>query len=102
MEVNKTNRGFFIINFTDSYGVKCSLQESSNVIPHVWLGVDDVEPKILGSDGWKPYFIPKDVVLKSRMHLSVEQAAKLIPFLQEFVKTGFLVKEANFNSEDNA
>lgn len=102
MKVNKTDRGFFIINFTDSYGVKCSLQESSNVIPHVWLGVDDVEPELLGSDGWKPYDIPEQVFLNSRMHLSVEQAAALIPYLKEFVKTGFLVKKANFNSEDDA
>lgn len=102
MEANKTNRGFCIINFTDSYGIKCSLQESSNVIPHIWLGVDDVEPEIFGSDGWKPYDISEQVFLNSRMHLSVEQAAELIPLLQEFVKTGFLVKEANFNSEDDA
>lgn len=45
-EVQKTQRGFEIIDFADLYGRSCSLQQSSaalNDIPGsgaIWLGVD--------------------------------------------------------------
>jgi hypothetical protein len=38
--------------------------------------------------GWIPYPIPKDVDLSTRMHLSREQVAVLLPILQQFVDTG--------------
>lgn len=37
----KTQRGFTRIDFKDKYGIDCSLQESSNVTPSVWLGTNE-------------------------------------------------------------
>ena len=37
----KTERGFERIEFKDMYGVNCSMQESSNVKPSIWLGVNE-------------------------------------------------------------
>lgn len=45
-EVQKTQRGFEIIDFADLYGRSCSLQQSSAVLNDIpgsgaiWLGVD--------------------------------------------------------------
>ena len=64
----KTGRGFAIATFTDTYGKKCSLQESSLATkPCVWLGVGN-----------------------NRMHLTQEMAAELLGSLAEFVATGTL------------
>jgi len=66
MKVGKTARGFARIDFTDEYGNKCSLQESSWAEKDaIWLGVDE-----------------------TRMHLARAQAKKLLPHLQAFVETG--------------
>lgn len=46
----KTSRGFEINHFYDGYGVDCSIQESSAVEPHVWLGVHTPEIKIMSKD----------------------------------------------------
>jgi hypothetical protein len=35
-----TPRGFGLVSFRDTYGQTCSVQESSNVEPHLWVGVD--------------------------------------------------------------
>lgn len=86
-----TERGFALLNFTDLYGKKCSLQESSLATTDaIWFGVDDAEPKIMSSIGWVDYEIPKDVLLHTRMHLSRDQVAELIPTLINFVKYGQL------------
>lgn len=77
---SKTDRGFDLNNFEDAYGVSCSLQESSSVIHHVWLGVNDADPQIMasktpqGGTGWVPYEIPNDVLLTTRMHLNTRGA----------------------------
>lgn len=86
-----TARGFELITFEDAYGFPCSLQESSAVVPHIWLGIDDAKPQIMasktpqGGTGWVPYDIPDDVLLTTRMHLNVEQVKALIVELQRFV-----------------
>ncbi|WP_072728362.1 hypothetical protein [Paenibacillus sp. NAIST15-1] len=97
MEKGRTNRGFTVINFTDLYDVKCSLQKSSLATEDaVWLGVDYVDPKILasktpqGGTGWVPYEIPEDVLLTTRMHLNREQAKELVSALNVFIETGDL------------
>lgn len=73
MKIKKTNRGFSVIEFKDSYGKQCSLQESSSASePKIWFGVDDV-PNGLGG-----------------MHLTREQVKELLPHLNRFVKTGDL------------
>lgn len=103
MESTKTNRGFGLILFTDRYGTKCSLQESSLASERaIWFGVDDAEPKVLASEaaqhgvateettGWVPYPIPEQVLLTTRMHLTQKQVKGLLPLLQHFAKTGAL------------
>ena len=90
-----TNRGFKLVEFNDGYDNKCVLQKSSLVAHEaIWLGVTDVKPKILvsktieGGAGWVPHKIPDDVLINSRMHLTVDQVKDLIPILQNFVETG--------------
>jgi hypothetical protein len=100
---SQTNRGFNLINFSDCYGHKCSIQESSLADQQcVWLGIDDAEPKILASkahrfgiettetSGWIPYPIPDEVLLHTRMHLTREQAGDLAKVLTRFSETGEL------------
>lgn len=36
----KTERGFKLITFKDGYNKMCSMQESSAIVPHVWLGTN--------------------------------------------------------------
>jgi hypothetical protein len=63
-----TNRGFSKIEFNDIYNQECSLQKSSLARkPAIWFGRHE-----------------------NRMHLDQEMVEQLIPFLQEFVKTGRL------------
>ena len=102
VEISKTERGFTVGNFKDKYGAVCSIQESSSAEPAIWLGVNYADPKIMASvaktvnpetgdmTGWVKYPIPNDVLLTTRMHLSREQVAELIPLLQQFVDTGRL------------
>ena len=98
-----TSRGFSVIEFSDRYGDKCEIQESSLATEAaIWLGVANANPQIMWADakaagvetdatcGWVPYPIPKEVLLSTRMHLTQEQVAELIPVLQHFVETGRL------------
>lgn len=80
MEFKPTKRGFYVGSFKDDYNCDCSLQESSSVVPHIWLGMDaDASGEAVGItvDGHK---------LGARMHLNVEQVAMLIPPLKFFVQ----------------
>ena len=100
LEKKKTQRGFEFGEFEDTCGIHCSIQNSSSVEPKIWLGVDNVEPKIMAKDaiklgietstnvGWIDYKIPKEVLLSSRMHLNIEQAKMLIEHLTNFVENG--------------
>jgi len=101
MEKEKTNRGFSIFNFKDRYNQECSLQKSSLAFEDaIWFGIDNADPKIMANQaakhgvqtkettGWVPFPIPEDVLLSTRMHLTQEQVAELIPVLQKFVETG--------------
>lgn len=65
LNIRKTARGFSLIEFEDYYHHDCSLQESSNIDPCIWLGVGN-----------------------NRMHLNQEQVKELLPYLQRFVDTG--------------
>lgn len=92
---NKTDRGFTVIEFSDQYDKKCSIQESSLATEDaIWFGIDNPDPIIMaskvqkGGTGWVKYPIPEDVVIHTRMHLTQDQVAKLIPILQNFVETG--------------
>ena len=95
MELKKTNRGFSLISFTDRYGAKCSLQDSSLATEAaLWFGIDDANPQIMasktpqGGTGWVDFPIPEDVSLTTRMHLTQDQVRELLPVLQRFAKTG--------------
>jgi hypothetical protein len=107
MKLEKTERGFKNGKFTDRYGAKCSIQESSLATEDaIWLGVDDADPQIMSSDairmglkkptgtdtdwGWTKYELPKEVLITTRMHLTQENVKELLPLLQKFVKTGRL------------
>lgn len=103
MDFGTTGRGFAVLTFTDRYGAACSLQQSSLATEAaVWFGPDDAAPKVLASQaaslgvetsertGWVPYPIPPGVSLTTRMHLTREQVAALLPYLQRFVETGEL------------
>lgn len=106
--IKKTIRGFGIIKFNDDYGEECSLQESSAVEPHIWLGVHNPYHKIMYKDakklgldlkkeheecnecGWCEYPIPEEVSVYSRMHLNRKQAKELAKELIRFARKGRL------------
>lgn len=101
MRVNKTPRGFSIINFEDRYGSVCSLQKSSLATEDcIWFGVDDPNSQIMASRakeygvdceetvGWVPYPIPDEVSLTTRMHLTKKQVRDLLPALIKFARSG--------------
>ena len=108
----KTSRGFEVKYFKDSYGIDCSIQESSAIEPYIWLGVDNPELKVIWSDlpkvkgleteptlgsdlwsGWHKVILPKEIEIFSRMHINQEQAKFLIKELKYFVKYGCLKSE---------
>lgn len=102
--VKTTSRGFEIIEFSDCYGEKCSLQASSLAeyekpgTSAVWLGVQDARPIVMASDaanvgvqttetcGWVPFPVPDEVQMHTRMHLNREQVAALIRHLQSWLE----------------
>lgn len=92
MKIKTTNRGFGRIEFKDGSGDDCSLQESSSVTPHIWLGIDNV--RVIEYDG-PPTAIDlstlgTNVAALGRMHLTRAQVKALLPHLQKFVDTGSL------------
>lgn len=101
MKVGHTARGFALIEFTDRYGAKCSLQKSSLATEDaIWFGPNDADPKIMASHaqsldittdektGWIKYPIPNEVVFNTRMHLTRTDVRKLLPHLIRFVLIG--------------
>lgn len=104
IEIGKTERGFGLIEFKDEYGIPCNIQKSSLATEDaIWIGVDEVSPKILVSkakelgmdtgdheNGWMDYPLPSDVMQVNRMHLTREQVKDLLPILQYFVEWGDL------------
>ena len=110
--MSKTNRGFEVKHFNDAYGVDCSIQESSSVEPHIWLGVTTPEIKVMSKDkgvikeiysvpdegssdtiGWQTVILPEEICTFGRMHLNTEQAKWLIKQLRHFVKYGTLPED---------
>lgn len=107
-----TPRGFSIIKFTDRNNQQCSIQTSSAADfshcseddqncfsrPMLWLGVSEVKPVIMAQDaiamgiptggvsrGWVPYHIPEQVLLSSRMHLTIPMVKALVHDLQRWL-----------------
>lgn len=74
--IKRTEHAFAFAEFTDHYGSRCSIQESSLATePAIWLGV---QRDFDGRDA-------------TRMHLTQEMAADLLPLLQNFVLYGELM-----------
>jgi|APSaa5957512576_1039674.scaffolds.fasta_scaffold29143_5 hypothetical protein len=94
MESRKTQRGFDISEFTDSYGEQCSLQKSSSAMEDmIWLGIDKPNLTVFENESMGKYIntpMPKTWMVSSRMHLTREMVAELLPSLQKFVDTGEL------------
>ena len=67
MKIKYTGRGFRFATFKDRYGESCSIQESSSVVPSLWLGADE-----------------------NRMHLSQKMVKDLLPLLTHFAEHGVL------------
>lgn len=99
----KTSRGFDLFVFEDLNSKVCSLQKSSVMgVEAIWLGISRAEPKILASQagmfgvrtsqttGWVDLSLPREVEIGTRMHLTQDQVAELLPILQRFVETGEL------------
>lgn len=106
MQQDKTDRGFDIINFSDCYGVGCSLQKSSSAERDcIWLGITDPKPRIMAAHaaaagvqtaeqtGWVDYPLPENVFISARMHLTQEQVVELLPYLVEFVESGSIIPQ---------
>lgn len=109
MEIKRNGRGFPYAEFTDRYGIKCSIQKSSAALEDcIWLGVNDPNPQVMWKDaialglrveylsdftGWVDYPLPEQVVCTTRMHLTIEQVKALLPLLQRFVETGEIQEE---------
>ena len=110
----KTQRGFQVVEFSDYNGAECSLQQSSLAIFNppgssaIWLGVNDIDPKIMADDaiklgidtkgvttGWVSYpeKFPEEVLVTTRMHLNLEQVKWLIEELSAWVDTGEFKEE---------
>lgn len=103
MNKTTTARGFALVEFSDHYGVQCSLQKSSLVEPDcIWLGVNDAKPIMLwhhalgagvqtdARTGWVDYPLPENVEIHTRMHLTQDMVRELLPTLQHFAEHGEL------------
>lgn len=86
----KTERGFSRLDFTDRYGVKCSLQKSSLATEDcIWLGCNDANLRVIvPGKGWTPMPMPDGYIADTRMHLTQEQVRTLLPYLIAFANTG--------------
>lgn len=88
-KVKKTNRGFPCVDFTDRYGVKCSLQESSLATEAaIWFGCNEASPQVHVNGNWQPVPLPGGTVCNTRMHLTREMVEELLPYLKRFACTG--------------
>lgn len=91
MQIDKTERGFEIIKFTDHNNASCSLQQSSAILDDegagnpgsslIWLGCDKNAPPHLGHE------------MSPRMHLTREQVESLLDMLTNWLNTGLFSEE---------
>ena len=89
-KVGRTDRGFERVEFSDFYGVECSIQQSSLATEDaLWLGCNEANPRMLvPGQGWQPVPMPPgDIVSDTRMHLSVPMVKALIKHLQAWLAT---------------
>lgn len=92
------DRGFYRGQWTDAYGARCSIQESSLAAEegHIWLGCDDIGLKRFEpGKGWQDVPLQQDFggithIANTRMHLSQSMVRDLLPLLQFFAEHGEL------------
>lgn len=101
-----SDRGFLHGDFKDNYGRNCSVQESSASAGdeggYLWLGVS--EPVLIAdlhNGPGKPYQLPDNVTVFSRMHLSQAKVKELLPILQYFAEHGELPVPAENKQEQH-
>ena len=94
-KLERTGRGFQIIEFKDHNQEGCSLQQSSLALYEqpgtsaVWLGIDNANPKTFKpGTGWETVAFPEDTLFSTRMHLDLNQVKSLIKHLQDWVEHG--------------
>lgn len=94
MSLERNQRGFENGKFKDSYDNECSIQKSSLATEDcIWLGIDKPKLTVFENENMGKYIetvLPKTWMVHSKMHLSREQVAELLPMLQKFVDTGEL------------
>lgn len=102
IELKEIDRGFLSGSFYDDYGALCSIEESTVADKRsLWVGVNDAYlsygSSYTGKADINPNYIPmktpKGAPTTTRMHLTGEMVAALIPLLQHFVETGSLFQE---------
>lgn len=118
----KTARGFEVKHFKDTYGMDCSIQESSSAEEEkIWLGVHSAPVRVMWKDvpkflesvkgikkdfpetnewGWCTVNLPDEALVESRMHLNKEQAKWLVKELKYFIKYGYLKDEDEENNNE--
>lgn len=94
MKIVTTSRGFQIGVFLDRYDNTCSIQKSSLATEDcIWLGIDEPKLTVFKDKDKGEYLeaeMPDNFDVNSRMHLTREQVADLLPLLFNFVATGEL------------
>lgn len=94
MEIKQNDRGFQIGHFVDTHKNGCSIQQSSDAMQEcIWVGIDHPRLTVFENHHHGNYIVtemPENFMVNSRMHLSREQVAELLPHLQKFVETGYL------------
>ena len=97
MEIKSTQRGFARAEFVDQYGEVCSIQKSSLATDDcIWLGINNPQLTVFEDESKGKYVnakMPDNFMVSSRMHLTREQVADLLPLLQRFVQTGELYSD---------
>lgn len=90
-DIEKTNRGFDILKFKDSYNVECSLQKSSSAMEDkIWFGCNDPNLQVSENGKFVPFITDKELFSTTRMHLTQDHVKKLLPHLIKFAETGEL------------
>lgn len=88
-EAETNSRGFKHLNPTDIYGNAISIQESSNVDPAIWFGIDLKTSSVLfWEDGeLKSFSYPShSVILLDRLHLKMPQAKRMKKMIESLWK----------------
>lgn len=114
----KTERGFEVNHFKDTYGLDCSIQDSSSAEePKIWLGVHSAPVRVMWKDvpkflesvkgirkdcpetnerGWCTVNFPDEALVESRMHLNRKQARELAEELLYFADNGHIKEHESY------